>query len=102
MEPVKKLSAKPISGRQNCLSSCHPGRGDRMAGKPRIIHAVRDQVLLHVSSLDDLVQPDHLVREVWAWVESMDLEVLYDAVRSREGTAGAPCFDPRTLLCLWL
>lgn len=70
--------------------------------KPRLLHPVRDQVKMEALSLDDLVDPDHLARDVWHYVCAMDLGELYDAIRSREGSAGAPCFDPRVLLCLWL
>ena len=73
-----------------------------MAGKPRVIYAVRDQLLLEATTLDELVPPGHVVREVWAYAESMDLSALYDAIAAREGSAGAPCFDPRTLVALWL
>ncbi|NJL71938.1 MAG: transposase [Candidatus Competibacteraceae bacterium] len=65
-------------------------------------HAMREQVEVHVASLDDLVPHDHRVREVLAYVEALDLSALTDAIRSREGAAGAPAFHPATLLCLWL
>ena len=70
--------------------------------KPRVIYADRTQMRMESLALDDLVAPDHVVREVWALVLRMDLTALYDAIGSREGDAGAPCFDPRTLLCLWI
>lgn len=73
-----------------------------MAAKPRVMYAVRDQLMLEATTLDGLVPPGHVVREVWAYAESMDLAPLYDAIAAREGSAGAPCFDPRTLVALWL
>jgi transposase len=70
--------------------------------KPKIRYAQRTQVEMHMSSLDELISDDHKVREIWAYVEQMDLSVLEDSIRSKQGVAGAPAFDPRTLMCLWL
>jgi transposase len=69
---------------------------------PKIRFAVRDQVEMHVASLNDLVPQDHRVRDFWAYVEQLDLSTLKNALYSCEGKAGAPAFDPATLLCLWL
>lgn len=70
--------------------------------KPRLIVPDREQVVLNASAIDDLVDARHIVRDVWDFVGRLDLSALRDAVGSREGTAGAPAFDPRTLLALWV
>ena len=69
---------------------------------PKLRYAVRDQVELHMSSLDQLLPEDHLAREIWAYVEQLDLAELFGAIKTAEGEPGAATFDPRTLLCLWL
>jgi len=69
---------------------------------PKIKYACRDQIEMHVGSLDQLLPPDHPVREVWAYVEKMNIDGLLRRIRSVKGEAGAPAFDPRTLICLWL
>ncbi len=70
--------------------------------KAKIRHANRHQTEMHIAALDDLLPDDHPAREIWAYVEQLDLGALEEAIRSRQGRAGAPAFDPRTLLCLWL
>jgi len=55
-----------------------------------------------MSCLDDLIAPDHRVRQVWDWVESLDLSVFYDAILAVEGRAGRPPIDPSILMTLWL
>ena len=39
---------------------------------------------------------------MWAFVEGLDLEALYDPIKSREGEVGRPPADPAVLLGLWL
>jgi transposase len=68
----------------------------------RLRYAVRDQVVLRCESLDQLLPPEHPVRSLWAFVCGLDLSAFADAVGARVGQAGAPAFDPRILLTLWL
>jgi len=70
--------------------------------RTKLRYAARDQVEIQMLSLDDLLPSDHLAREIWAYVETMEVSELVGRVASMEGQAGAPAFDPRTLLCLWL
>jgi transposase len=39
---------------------------------------------------------------VWAFVEGLNLEPLYELIKSREGEAGRPPADPAVVLALWL
>ena len=64
--------------------------------------AVRDQIEMQLESLDQLLPPEHRVRELWDYVELMDISCLLKNITTTQGRAGAPAFDPRTLICLWL
>jgi transposase len=75
---------------------------ERPRGAARLQEARRDQVALRAVDLDGLVAPDDMVREVWAFVESLDLGSLYDAIAAREGEPGRPPIDPKILMALWL
>ena len=68
----------------------------------RVSRPVRDQLAWDVGCLDDLIAADHRVRQVWAWVESLDLSAFYDAILTVEGGAGRPPIDPAILMALWL
>ncbi len=72
------------------------------AGKPRLLYANRCQGEFRDDSLDQLLPPEHPVRDLWQFVESLDLSALVALVRSVPGHAGAPAIDPRILLGLWL
>ncbi len=68
----------------------------------RVSRPVRDQMAFDMACLDDLIAADHRVRQVWDWVESLDLSAFYDAILAVEGRAGRPPIDPSILMTLWL
>lgn len=72
------------------------------AGRPRLREPERRQVELRAVDLDSIIGTDHPVRTVWAYVERLDLRVLEDRVRAREGLPGHPPIAPRLMLALWL
>jgi transposase len=78
-----------------------PARGEG-GGAPRLRRPERRQVELRAVSLEELLAPDHRARFVWAFAETLDLSLLYRAIKSVEGRPGHPVADPRLLLALWL
>lgn len=68
----------------------------------RLRHANRHQGELRTESLDQLLPPEHPARSVWAFVEGLDVSPLLAKIDAVPGRAGAPAFDPRVLLGLWL
>jgi transposase len=53
-------------------------------------------------ALDQLLDPEHKARLVWAFVESVDLEVFYKDFRVSSTQAGRTAIAPEILLALWL
>jgi transposase len=72
------------------------------AGAPRVLTAQRDQIALRPVDLEATVGPEHAVRNVWAFVERLDLSALYAEIGSVEGSPGRPAIDPKILMTLWL
>jgi transposase len=64
--------------------------------------AERNQIALRALDLEATIALDHPVRNVWAFVEGMDLSALYGEIGSVEGRAGRAAIDPKILLALWL
>jgi hypothetical protein len=62
----------------------------------------RNQLLWHAVDVEKLVGPDHLVRAIWELVGQLDLGGYTAAVKSVEGVAGRPPYDPRLLISLWI
>lgn len=72
------------------------------AGTARVLMAQRNQIALRPMDLEATVGAEHAVRDVWAFVERLDLSVLYAEIGSVEGRAGRAAIDPRILMALWL
>ncbi|TWT13719.1 IS1182 family transposase [Reyranella sp. CPCC 100927] len=68
----------------------------------RLVRAERGQVEWQMASLDELLPEDHRARQVWQYVEGLELSRLYDAIQSHTGRAGRPAIDPAVLMTLWL
>lgn len=73
-----------------------------VAGTPRLRVACRDQVVMRMLALDQMLPPDDEARTVVAFVEQVDLSELYRRIRAVEGRPGQAPIDPRILLSLWL
>src|SRR6266542_4111115 len=72
------------------------------AAAPRVLMAQRNQIALRPVDLEATVGPEHAVRDVWAFVERLDLSALYAEIGSVDGEAGRPAIDPQILMALWL
>lgn len=79
-----------------------PAAHDALEAAARVMSPVRNQVELRAVDLDALVAADHPVRNVWAFVQALDLGPLYAKVKSVQGRPGAPAIDPAILVALWL
>jgi transposase len=85
-----------------------PQRGEGGAGDAanlpplRLASPDRNQLVPSVGKFDDLVPPEHPVRQLWDFIWKLDLSVLFLRIRSREGSPGAPATNPYLLLALWL
>jgi transposase len=68
----------------------------------RLRRAERNQAGFEVVDLESLVVDDHPVRDVWSFVEGLDLQWFYARIKARGETPGRAATDPRILLTLWL
>src|SRR5260370_17950869 len=73
-----------------------------MASEARFIRADRVQTRWDFIDLEALLRGDERARIVMRVVESLDVEALYDSIKSGEGEPGRPPPDPAVLLALWL
>lgn len=62
----------------------------------------RRQPSFEMVDLERLVAEDHRVRDVWAFVETLDLSTLEARIKAAGSTPGRPASDPAVLLALWL
>ena len=73
-----------------------------LRGTPRLRVACRDQIVMRMLALDQMLPADDEARTVVAFVEQCDLAELYDSILAVEGQAGRAPADPQILLSLWL
>lgn len=71
-------------------------------GTPRLRKPERQQVVIRMLALDQMLPANDEVRVVWSFIEQCDLSALYDRIRAVEGVAGRDSTDPRILMALWL
>ena len=69
---------------------------------PRLLVPQRNQIELRPVDLEATLASEHPARNVWAFVEGLDLSALYTDIGSVEGHAGRAAIDPRILTALWL
>ena len=100
-EPIPPSSSKEKEPTLFVLPPSAPPE-PALPGRPRLRRAQRQQVVMHVASLDNLLPEDHRARVVWEFVQGLDLGALYEPIRAVEGTAGREATDPQILLALWL
>lgn len=86
----------------DCPEPAAPEAGAPISGPPRLLQARRDQLLLMPVNLEELIPTDHQARVVWDYVQGLDLEPLYQKIRSVPNRPGRPAIDPKILLALWL
>lgn len=84
------------------IPNCDLPDPDRQEGKARLQRVCRDQIEMTIACLNDLVAIDHKVRQVWRYVENLDLSKSINTIKSVEGCAGRPAIDPKILITLWL
>src|SRR5262245_55160692 len=60
------------------------------------------QLVLPALALEALLDTDHQAPVVWDFCLGLDLQPLFQAIRSREGGPGRAAIDPRLCVALWL
>jgi transposase len=101
---VRALLAEVVMAREGLFENLPETAAPKadIGGAPRLREPVRNQIELRAMDLDSLIGADHPARAVWAYVERLDLGVLEDQIKAREGRPGHPPATPRLLLALWL
>ncbi|MDO8473743.1 MAG: transposase, partial [Dehalococcoidia bacterium] len=68
----------------------------------RLYRPVRDQVEWAPRSLDACLPQEHVARDIWAFVQGLELSAFYGSIKAVLGHAGHPTTDPQVLLALWV
>jgi transposase len=69
---------------------------------PRLRRPDRAQAIIRPCLLEDLIEPDHPARTIWAVVQRLDLSGFYAPIAARGSDPGRAATDPALLIGLWL
>src|SRR5688572_7700362 len=72
------------------------------AGKPRLRVPRREEREMRWTALDEMLEPEHQARVVWAAVCRLDLNRWLAEIKAVEGNVGRDSTDPRLLVALWV
>lgn len=75
----------------------HQQRGNARTKTPQ-----RQQIEMTFLSLDQWLDKSHRVRDIWQYVESLDLSELYSPIKATRDNVGRDPIDPQILFCLLL
>ncbi|MBI1792135.1 MAG: IS1182 family transposase [Acidobacteria bacterium] len=73
-----------------------------VAPAPKYRRVERNQTTVGVIDVEELIGQDHKARAIWALMGQLDLSRFGEQVKSKEGEAGRPAWDPRLLCSVWL
>lgn len=52
--------------------------------------------------MESLIEEDHAARTIWKLSQELDFSRFEQNVKTREGEAGRPCWEPRLLFSVWV
>ena len=71
-------------------------------GELKLRTADRQQAMLATLIVEELIGFDHPARAIWELTGKLDLSGFGESLRSSEGQAGRPAWDPRLLVSVWV
>jgi transposase len=71
-------------------------------GLPKLTEVNRQQTMMALIYVEELIGPDHKARAIWQLVERFDLKRFSESLRTVKGCAGRPAWNPQLLVSLWV
>lgn len=102
--PNNSIAASPGLPRQGQQGSdrAESKKDTPVVGPVRSLKPQRKGVVRVACSLDEMVPSDHMVRDLWAVLETLDVSAFETDLRARESHPGRPPIDRRILVGLWV
>ncbi len=96
------MSATPTTVRDGLLDPDGKHGAKSAAGAARVTRPHRQQAVLRLLVIDQLLPPEHKARAIVHFVEQLDLAAFYAAIPAHTDAHARPHPDPALLLALWL
>lgn len=71
-------------------------------GPPKLTEVNRQQTMMAMICVEELIGPDHKARAIWQLVERLDLTRFSESLRTAKGCAGRPAWNPQLLVSVWV
>jgi transposase len=71
-------------------------------GQPKLTEVNRQQTMMAMIYVEELIGPDHKARAIWQLVERFDLKRFSESLRTAKGCAGRPAWNPQLLVSVWV
>lgn len=95
--PTPDASAEAAEAIRSGANAAAPDPAAARLRKPE-----RCQIHMHCESLDQRLPENHLARDLWNFVASLDTTPLLQDIKAVEGQQGRDATDPKILLSVWL
>src|SRR5207249_11031864 len=73
-----------------------------VAPRARVKPVNRNQTMMRVVDVEQLIEEDHPARAIWAFVGKLDLGPFEEPIEAVEGVAGRPVWNRQLLVSLWI
>lgn len=80
----------------------HQERPSAPRGKVKLQTVDRRQTVMATILVDELIPADHKARAIWDLAGRLDLSRFTEPLRTTEGSAGRPAWDPQLLVSVWV
>jgi transposase len=71
-------------------------------GERKLIPINRQQTMLAMIDVEELIGPDHKARAIWELTGRLKLEEWEEGIRTSQGEVGRAAWDPRLLISVWV
>jgi transposase len=74
----------------------------RAKARIKTVELNRSQMEWAAFDLESLIEEDHPARTIWKLSQELDFRRFEQDVKTTEGEAGRPCWEPRLLFSVWV
>jgi transposase len=71
-------------------------------GQPKLTQVNRQQTMMAMICVEELIGPGHKARAIWQLLEHFDLSRFSESLRTAKGCAGRPAWNPQLLVSVWV
>ncbi len=83
-------------------AEAEPGAEPVPVGELKLRRPDRNQFTYAAVDVEALIGPQHPARAIWELTGRLELRAFAEPLRSKQGEAGRPAWEPRLLVSVWI